>query len=56
MQITGFNVNAFSAKDFKFPAENVSFVFGPPGRLPFPDCSFDLVTSVNVMEHVRGEC
>jgi 2-polyprenyl-3-methyl-5-hydroxy-6-metoxy-1,4-benzoquinol methylase len=38
-----------------YPAPNTSFVFGQPGkRLPFPDHSFDLVMSMNVLEHVAG--
>ena len=55
MQVTGFNINFFNASDFVYPAPNNSFVFGQPGkRLPFPDYSFDLVMSMNVLEHVAG--
>ena len=56
-QITGFNINFFNASDFLYPAPSTSFVFGPPGkRLPFPDQTFDLVMSMNVLEHVAGAC
>ena len=55
LQVTGFNINYFNASDFLYPATNVSFVYGPPGkRLPFPDHSFDLAMSMNVLEHVVG--
>ena len=54
-QIVGFNVDSFGATDFKYLSESISFVYGPGGkRLPFPDHTFDLVMSMNVLEHVEG--
>lgn len=52
--ITGYNVIGNPSAFESAAGSRVAFVWGAAGqRLPFPDATFDSVTSLNILEHVR---